>query len=192
MDGVSNNDPLSREEQSDLLKLSRKVLEEHTLEGRVSKDVEKCINITEKLTQNSGVFVTLKISGNLRGCIGVIQSQKPLYEGVIQNTISSCSRDPRFSSVTKSELEKIEIEISVLSPPVEIPDYTHFEVGKHGVIINKGGSAVFLPQVAPEQGWDREQTLCQLSRKAGLDKYAWKEKDARFEVFTAQFFHEEK
>ena len=184
---------LSSKEQESLLKLSRRVLYDHVLEGKVREDITKDFYITGALRKNSGVFVTLKKGGELRGCIGYIEPRKPLCQAVLDNTISASSLDPRFPPVTGSELKDIDIEISVLTPPKEIPDTTHFVVGKHGIILKKGCySSVFLPQVAPEQGWDREKTLYFLSRKAGLDGNAWKEKNARFEIFTAQVFHEEK
>ncbi len=184
---------LNNKEKETLLKLARQVLSEKTLEGKVRENIEKDFEITEVLKQNSGVFVTLKIQGQLRGCIGYIEPIKPLYQAVIENSINACSRDPRFSPVTESELSKIDLEISALSPPESIPDPDHFEVGTHGIILKQGSySAVFLPQVAPEQGWDREETLRHLSQKAGLSKNAWKEKGTTFKVFTAQVFHEDK
>ncbi len=185
---------MNPKEQNTLLKLSRHVLREYTLKKTVNKeDAVKDLEITEILKQNSGVFITLKIRGQLRGCIGYIEPRKPLYQAVMENTINASSNDPRFSPVTESELSDIDIEISALSPLKKIPDSTHFEVEKHGIILKKGAcSSVFLPQVAPEQGWSREDTLYHLSRKAGLEGNAWKKSGVTFEIFTAQIFHEEK
>ena len=136
--------------------------------------------------------MTLQEKGRLRGCIGYILARSPLYQTVIDNAVNAALHDYRFAPVQAKELKDIQIEISVLSPLRDIGGPEEFIVGKHGVWMHKGGrSAVFLPQVAPEQGWDRETTLQQLSMKAGLPPDAWKH-GARFEVFTAQVFHEEK
>lgn len=184
---------MNDKEQNTLLELSRRTLQENIRGVDIGEDIIKDFEITESLKQHFGAFVTLKIRGALRGCIGYIESRVPLYQAVIDNTISASRKDPRFSPVTQSEVAEINIEISVLSPLREIPNYTHFEVGKHGIILKKGVySSVFLPQVAPEQGWSREDTLYHLSRKAGLEGTAWERDDVTFEVFTAQVFHEKK
>lgn len=184
---------MDSKEQKTLLQLSRRVLREYTLRARVEKNLIKEFDITGNMEKNSGVFVTLQIRGKLRGCIGCIEARKPLYQAVIDNTINSAFKDPRFSPVAESELDDIDISISVLSAPEKISDSGQFQVGTHGIILKKGVySSVFLPQVATEQGWDREETLCHLSRKAGLDGNAWREKDTAFEVFTAEVFGEKK
>lgn len=184
---------MDSKEQKTLLQLSRSVLREYTLLSKVGKDLIKEFDITENMKKNSGVFVTLQIRGELRGCIGCIEARKPLYRAVIDNTVNSAFKDPRFPPVNESELNDIDISISVLSAPEKISDYTQFKVGAHGIILKKGVySSVFLPQVATEQGWDREETLYHLSRKAGLDGNAWKEKGTNFEVFTAEVFGDKK
>lgn len=183
---------MSPKDENILLGISRNVLRKTAANNKVGDDVLEGLEITEPMKKNFGVFVTLKMTGELRGCIGNIEPVKPLYRAVMDNTVNSACRDPRFAPVQVSEVDSINIGISVLSPPEEIPDISSFEVGTHGIILKKGGaSAVFLPQVAPEQGWDREETLRHLSRKAGLGQNDWKEKDAQFEVFTAQVFQEE-
>jgi AmmeMemoRadiSam system protein B/AmmeMemoRadiSam system protein A len=158
------------------------------------KDMEAWIDLASKLPKDlqrqSGAFVTLKKHGHLRGCIGYIQPTEPLYRAVIINAINAARRDPRFSPVMPSELDKLEIDISVLSPPQPIDSYEKFEVGQHGIILEKDGRrAVFLPEVAVEQGWNREQTLSHLAKKAGLPPDAWKE-GAEFKVFTSQTYSE--
>lgn len=184
---------MDSKEQKTLLQLSRRVLREYAVRARVEKDLAREFEITGSMKKNSGVFVTLQIRGKLRGCIGCIDARKPLYQAVIDNTINAAFRDPRFPPVNESELDAIDISISVLSVPENIPDSGQFQVGAHGVILKKGVySSVFLPQVATEQGWDREETLYHLSRKAGLDGNAWKDKDTAFEVFTAEVFGEKK
>ncbi len=138
-----------------------------------------------------GVFVTLTERGRLRGCIGSILPVDPLMEAVLHQAGNAALRDPRFYPVTIDELDRISIEISVLTPLREVPDARSIEIGRHGVLLTKRGrSAVFLPQVAPEQGWDRETMLRELCHKAGLSGDDWRE-GARLEVFEAQVFSEE-
>lgn len=134
----------------------------------------------------SGAFVTLKKHGALRGCIGYIQPRKPLFQAVTDNSVNAALHDQRFAPLTANELADLEIEVSVLTPPQSVPSYEHFDVGEEGVILQKNGrSAVFLPEVATEQGWNREQTLTRLARKAGLSADAWRQ-DAEFRVFRSQ------
>jgi AmmeMemoRadiSam system protein B/AmmeMemoRadiSam system protein A len=145
----------------------------------------------EKLTLTCGAFVTLTKGARLRGCIGSIVGTEPLYRCVIDNAGNAALRDPRFSPVTSGELPEIEFEISVLTPLQEIAGPEEIEIGRHGVVLEREGHrAVFLPQVAPEQGWDRETMLDHLAMKAGLPRNAWRS-GARFEVFEALVFSEE-
>jgi len=106
------------------------------------------------------------------------------------NAIKSAVADRRFPNVKLEECPALHIEISVLTPPVAVADYCKIEIGRHGIVLKKDGrSAVFLPQVAPEQGWTLEETLTRLSRKAGLSPEAWKE-GAEYLVFEAVVFSE--
>lgn len=142
--------------------------------------------------QKRGLFVTLHDGeGSLRGCIGHIQGYTPLRESVRELALSSAFRDPRFPPVESDELPGLEIEISVLSPLKEVPSPMDFMPGRDGVMIEKGtASAVFLPQVAVEQGWDREQTLDRLCLKAGLPPGAWRYEKMKFFIFQAGVFSE--
>jgi AmmeMemoRadiSam system protein B/AmmeMemoRadiSam system protein A len=136
----------------------------------------------------SGAFVTLKKGGQLRGCIGYIRPHKPLYEAVAANGINAARNDHRFPPLREEELEGLEVEVSVLTPPRSIASYEDFRVGEEGIILEKDGrSAVFLPEVAEEQGWDRDQTLTQLARKAGLPEDGWKS-GASFQTFQSRKF----
>jgi AmmeMemoRadiSam system protein A len=146
-----------------------------------------------------GVFVTLNRTdpaeiardGRLRGCIGQPEPTWPLYYGTVQAALDAALRDPRFPAVTAAELPRLAVEVTVLSPRRKIASYRDIRIGTHGVVLQKGGrSALFLPQVAPEQGWSVEQMLSALSEKAGLPGDAWRE-GARLEVFTGQVFEEE-
>lgn len=182
---------LNENEKKYLLKLSRATLKAHILNEY--KDFSEILSTnpkTEGITGISGVFVTLREEGELRGCIGSIEGREPLYLGVINNTINAASRDPRFSPVRAVEYNKIEIEISVLTPLKKISNYKDIVMGKQGVFLHKWGkSAVFLPQVATETGWNLDEFLSHLSLKAGLPSDAYKE-GTTFEVFEAIVFNE--
>lgn len=137
-----------------------------------------------------GVFVTLKKRGNLRGCIGRMTPDRPLAALVSAMAIQAAFEDPRFSPVTLKELPDLEIEISVLTPMQPVSGPEAIVVGRDGVWLQKGDrSAVFLPQVAPEQGWGRDQMLEHLAMKAGLPAGAWRE-GARLSTFQALVFGE--
>jgi AmmeMemoRadiSam system protein B/AmmeMemoRadiSam system protein A len=182
---------IDREEEKILLELARNTLRKHLAHQDLPSPENGDIKLTEKLKEKFGVFVTLKEKGELRGCIGNIMPVKPLYQGVIDNTVNAASHDTRFSPVQPDEEKLIEIEISVLSRPVTAPGgFGDIVLGRDGIILSKNGySAVFLPQVAPEQSWNLEQTLSHLSRKAGLSADAWKE-GAEFDLFSAHVFNE--
>ncbi|OHE18786.1 MAG: hypothetical protein A2X96_10305 [Syntrophobacterales bacterium GWC2_56_13] len=140
--------------------------------------------------EQRGVFVTLKKHGNLRGCIGRMIPDRPLATLVGAMALQSAFEDPRFRHVALEEVPKLEIEISVLTPMKPVSGPGDIVVGRDGVLLQKGGrSAVFLPQVAPEQGWGRDEMLDQLSLKAGLPPGAWRE-GARFSTFQALVFGE--
>ncbi len=137
-----------------------------------------------------GAFVTLHKRGQLRGCIGEIFPRRPLIKAVEEHAVNAAFQDPRFPALREDELAGIDIEISALSPPRKIGSYDEIEIGRHGIVISKQmQSAVFLPQVAPEQGWDLETTLGHLCMKAGLPSSAWKS-DCEFHVFEADVFGE--
>jgi AmmeMemoRadiSam system protein A len=147
-----------------------------------------------------GVFVTLLRSAagegageeELRGCIGRIEPDLPLEEAVCEAAVDAALHDDRFEPVTLDELGRIEIEVTVLSRPRPVASWREIVIGAHGIILEKDRRrALFLPQVATEQGWSLEETLAALSRKAGLGVAAWKE-NASFSVFTGQVFRERK
>jgi len=138
------------------------------------------------LKEIRGAFVTLKQDENLRGCIGHPYPDRPLYLSILESGYNAAVQDHRFRPVDPEELKGLEIEISLLTPPVTIDSPEEFIPEKHGIILNKGGRrAVFLPQVAKEQGWSREETLSNLSKKAGLPYDAWEE-GAELEIFQNQ------
>jgi AmmeMemoRadiSam system protein A len=148
------------------------------------------------LMEKRGCFVTIHKSGRLRGCIGTIEPTTALVDCVIQNAINAAFNDPRFPTLENSELDEIDIEISVLTPPAKL-HYTNeadlkdkLKPGLHGVILSQGPHrATFLPQVW-DQLPDPEQFLSHLCQKASLDRSCWKDKQTRIETYQAEYFGE--
>jgi len=140
----------------------------------------------EQFTDTCGAFVTLRVGGQLRGCIGTMSSEEPLPRLIRDMAQSSAFRDPRFPPVTAAELSSIEIELSLLSPLVRVRDVSEIEPGTHGIYLVKGRrSGVLLPQVASEHGWDRTTFLEQTARKAGLPSRSYLDADVALYVFSA-------
>lgn len=187
-------EPLTGDEQKFLLTIARKSIEEYLKTGKTSSIAAPAGDV--HLSENRGCFVTLYTrSGNgleLRGCIGMHESPYPLVQLVQQMALASAFQDPRFPPLTADELRTIEIEISVYrTGVVPIASPNEFVVGEQGIILRVGAAeATFLPQVATEQGWDRVATFENLCLKAGLDRNAWKSRDARFFVYVTQAFRE--
>lgn len=176
-------------EKEALLKLARESI--GTCFSQEKPAVPEVLLRSEVCNQEAATFVTLHKRGNLRGCIGELEARDRIYDSVMRNARNAAFSDPRFPNLKAAELPEISIEISVLTPPSPISSLSQFEPGKHGIILRKHGhKAVFLPQVAPEQGWNREETVTHLAVKAGLAPTAWQE-DANFEVFEAIVFGEE-
>lgn len=150
-------------------------------------------NLYPSLELQAGAFVTLSIEGNLRGCIGYIITDEPLYDTVINAAKQAAIGDPRFPALTEGELEMIDIEISVLSPPFKMNSYDEIELGKHGLILTDGlRRGLLLPQVPIEHSMDRDQFLSALCQKAGLPSKKWKTELLIIEMFTAAVFSENK
>ena len=184
-DGVK---ALSPAEKKELLKIARNSIETFVKTGKVSDITIK----DARLNEIEGAFVTITKHGALRGCIGNIIGQEPLYETVRDMAVAAASQDPRFTPLTAGELKDIDVEISVLSKPRRVKDASEIQLGKHGVIVSAyGHQGVFLPQVADETGWSKEEFLSQLcSQKAGLPADAWKDPNTALYVFTADVFGE--
>jgi uncharacterized protein len=141
------------------------------------------------LAQPRGVFTTLHLQGQLRGCVGYVLPVSPLYTAVAETARAAAFEDARFYPVRIAEARQLAIELSILSPPQPI-DPELVEVGRHGLLIGMAGSrGLLLPQVAIEHHWDRLTFLEQTCRKAGLPMDAW-EKGASVEAFTAEVFGE--
>ena len=140
----------------------------------------------------SGCFVTLHKHGDLRGCIGFIKGVEPLRKTIKEAALLAAKEDPRFPPVTAHEWKNITIEVSVLSPPFDMPDYDSIVLGKHGVIIREGfRSGLFLPQVPIEHDMDKDEFLTALCKKTGLPPKLWTQKQLKMEAFTAEVFSEE-
>ena len=147
---------------------------------------------SEELLQPRGAFVTIRIEGELRGCIGYMESVLPLAEVVAEVAVKAALDDPRFPPLTLRELDQATLEISILSPLRRIRSKEEVVVGTHGLMLESGfGKGVLLPQVATEYGWSAEEFLEAVSRKSGLHRLAWREPDARISVFTAEVIDEE-
>ena len=153
----------------------------------------------DHLTDTQGIFVTLHKNGELRGCVGYIESEKSLKDSITEIARSAAFRDSRFDPVTVDEMKEIVLEVSILSIPAQIKitkpeDYIDFiKIGQHGLILQNGmHSGLLLPQVPIEQKWDEKEFLTYLGIKAGIGPDAWKEKNTKIFAFEAQVFHEEK
>lgn len=180
---------LSETEKSTVFALARDTLA-WAVEGRRGAFDMGRYALTPLLKTPTATFVTLKIRGHLRGCIGSLAPVEPLYQSVHDNAVSAALRDPRFRPVLSNELPSITVDVSILSPIRELASLAGFQVGRHGIILEKAGHrAVYLPEVATEQGWTLEQTLDSLSEKAGLPPKAWKD-GARFKVFESAVLSE--
>lgn len=185
-----NDTALTEQDKRRLLTLARKTMDYALEKQRVPEESELGVPISDAMRCPRAAFVTLKKDHVLRGCIGDIFPQKPLYKSVIQNAINACFNDRRFPQVSKDECKDITIEISALTAPSPVASANEIRIGTDGVVLNKDGrSAVFLPQVATEQGWDLDEMLTQLSLKAQLPADAWKQ-GASFLVFQADVFGE--
>jgi AmmeMemoRadiSam system protein A len=181
---------LSQTDKEQLLQLARRSLEFYLKAKNPPTVSDVGVEITDAMKREGAAFVTLKKDRMLRGCIGDIMPRGPLYESVIRNAVNAGVNDWRFPPVTGAEVNQLVFEISALSVPEPIASADQIRIGTDGVILRKEGrSAVFLPQVAPEQGWDVNQMLSHLSVKAGLSADAWKQ-DTQFLVFQADVFSE--
>jgi AmmeMemoRadiSam system protein A len=135
-----------------------------------------------------GVFTTLYLQGELRGCVGYASALRPLARAVAETARAAAFEDSRFWPVGAEEAAELKISLSVLSPLIAI-DPSQVEIGRHGLVITQGmRRGLLLPQVAVERGWDRETFLGQTCRKAGLPADAWRADSATIEAFTAEVF----
>ncbi len=182
---------ISKPSQKELLSLARKAIELYLIKREV---IDFSIDKNEELLQLAAVFVTLTQNGQLRGCIGTIEPQYPLFEAVIRMALSAALNDSRFFPLELDELPETKIEISALSPMVKVKSTDEIIPDKHGVLVQKGPrSGLFLPQVWEHfSGNNRKEEflneLCE--QKAGLSQSVWKEGSAELFVFTVFSFED--
>lgn len=178
---------LTAGEKAILLSIARLTVENFLRSGLYAVEPRE----EKSLNARAGCFVTLKQKGQLRGCIGNFQSERPLFKEVAEMAVASASKDPRFYPMKLEDLDDFQVEISVLSKLEKIENIQQIEIGRHGVYLEKGYyRGVLLPQVATEHGWDRETFLKQTCIKAGLPPEAWRADDAEIYIFSAQVFGE--
>jgi len=185
---------LSDEDGTVLVQTARKIATEFVKNGRI---LELDSDARSKLSFESGIFVTLDIKDDLRGCIGFPLPRK-IAEALPEAAIAAATQDPRFSPVKPSELEKITFEVTVLTPPVEIIVDDPLQmpskiiVGRDGLMVMQGNhSGLLLPQVPVEYGWNEEEFLSHTCQKAGLPQECWKEKQTRVFSFEGIIFKED-
>jgi len=178
---------LSGDERHRLLEIARRAIA-----SRLGRDERLPPAVTGSLREKRGAFVTLrrKQDGELRGCVGFSEPRFPLGEAVERAAQLAAFEDGRFEPVRADELDGLSLDVSVLSPLVPItPDAV--EVGRHGLMLRcEGRVGLFLPLVPVQFGWDREEYLQQLCRKAGLPRDSWRRPDAELFAFTTELIEE--
>ncbi len=179
--------PLSDEDKKALLQLARS-----SIECAVKREPLPTTDLPKQnLLTPCGAFVTVRVNGELRGCYGYVNAYYPLAQTVQEVGVKSALDDPRFEPIAPGELASMELEVSVLAPPVKVERVEEIEVGVHGLImetrIHRG---LLLPSVPTEYGWDLEQFLKHTAQKAGLPPDAWKNKNVSIFKFTAEKFSE--
>jgi AmmeMemoRadiSam system protein A len=179
---------LSEADGRELLVLARKAI----VEAVTRKELPETIPHEGIFGERRGVFVTLHVRGELRGCIGTTESDEVLGEATVRCAASAALHDPRFPAMRSEELAALNIEISVLSPLTPIrPE--EIEIGRHGLVVSDGNHrGLLLPQVAPEHGLNREQFLTETCRKARLPQDAWRWPSTRIQGFTCEVFSDAK
>lgn len=177
--------PLNEEERRQLLSMARSSIEEAV--GASVTAGTPPDDLSDRLKAVRGIFVTLKHDGDLRGCIGQIQTETPLYEAVHHAARAAATRDPRFQPIKAEELKGLTISVSILSPFVRISDRRDIQVGRDGLYIRRGeASGLLLPVVARERGWDAETFLTHTCMKAGLNPSDWQAPDTEIYTFTTE------
>ena len=179
---------LNEKDKVELLKIARSTVKKYVNDHKIPDVGEE--NLSENVKSKCGAFVTLKENGELRGCIGRFDPGEPLYKVIQQMAVASSTKDYRFSPVKPDEVNKLEIEISVLTPMKKINSIDEIVLGKHGIYIRKGmNGGTFLPQVATETGWTKEEFLGHCAQdKAGIGWNGWK--DADIYIYEALVFDE--
>ncbi|HTS36180.1 MAG TPA: AmmeMemoRadiSam system protein A [Candidatus Solibacter sp.] len=184
MESTKSSGEFSAEERAALLRLAHEAI----LSGVENRETH-AESANPHFAEPRGVFTSLYLNGELRGCVGYALPTVPLYRAVAETARAAAFEDARFYPVTREEAPLLQIELSILSPPQAIAAEA-IEVGRHGLLITMAGyRGLLLPQVAAERGWDRITFLEQTCRKAGLPSDAWQQ-GAKIEAFTAEVFGE--
>lgn len=182
---INNSYTLTHSDKQELLKYARETLNQYF----AAQIVPLPRDINSMLKIKRGAFVTLKKNGELRGCIGHMSEDTPMCTTIGAMALQAAFNDSRFSPLVYQELSQVELEISVLTPFTKIKNADEIVLGRDGVVVKKGSKqAVYLPQVATETGWSKEEFLDQLCYKAGLRAGDWK--NAELFTFQADVFSE--
>lgn len=178
---------LADDEKRELLRIARATLREHSFSGRIPPGKPH----RESLLAPASVFVSLHEGEELRGCIGIVDEEKPIYRAVQEMAVAAATRDPRFAAVTPEELDDLVIEISVLGPTRRVKGPDELTIGTDGVRVETDSHrGLLLPQVATDQGWDAPTLLARTCAKAGLPSDAWSAAGTQVLAFGAQVFSE--
>lgn len=172
------------------------VIARHAIEARAAGEQFEVESLAEhvapRLHEIRAAFTTLFLGGQLRGCVGFALAVYPLYRTIAETAVSAAFLDPRFAPLTPEEVRDVRIEISVLSPlqPLTVAGVESLiHIGRHGLLVtHRGQRGLLLPQVAAEHGWNAIEFMENTCLKAGLHRNAWREPDARLEMFTAEMF----
>ncbi len=179
---------LTEGQRKRLLEIARGSIISYVKEGKRKNFTENDAALNEPL----GAFVTIHENGELRGCIGNMMATGPLYSTIANMAVEAATGDPRFPALSPDEIDKIDLEISVLSPMKKISSVDEIKIPGHGVLVRRGfSSGVYLPQVATETGWSKEEFMTSLcAHKAGLEADAWKDPSTEIYIFSAEVFGE--
>jgi uncharacterized protein len=184
---------LDQQQEKIILDLARDTLKHYMQEKEYISYPKYCLEeddgidqLADFLTKNNACFVTLKKDGELRGCIGTTSFSEKLIDNIMHNVVNAAIEDHRFLSLELGEVEDIKIEVSILSMPEDCQNINDFKLGTHGLIMDNGfSSGLFLPQVASENDFSKEDFLAHLAVKAGIEKDAYLGPNIKLKKFTA-------
>ncbi len=180
---------LDRSDREQLLRIARHAIEAAVSDGSLFEP--DATTMAPSTREHAATFVSLHKGGELRGCIGLMRFDFPMWLNVRDAAVAAALEDTRFLPVAVSELSHLEIEISVLEPPVRLPNPADFQVGRQGIVVERGSRrGLMLPQVASEVGWGADQMLDAVCRKAGLPGDAWQDLETKLFVFESYCFAE--
>ena len=173
---------LDPETTAALLRIAREAVTAAATHGSPARHPSR--PATGSLDEPGAAFVTITEHGSLRGCMGSLVAEQPLGDAVASAAVSAAVRDPRFLPITERELSAVQIDVSVLGPPIALRDPAAFRPGIDGIIVARDGRrALLLPEVATDQGWGAREMLDAVCEKAGLEGHAWHDQRTRLFVF---------